>query len=444
MAQSTESSSADGLAALAESASALLDSLYDSAPIGLGFWDLELRYVRVNEALAEINELAPEAHVGKTFAEVIPQLAPVIEPIARRVLETGEAVVALEISGGTPGSPEKIRDWLASYYPVRSREGKTLGVGAVIEEVTARRKAERETAMAHQATHVLAESESVAEAVTRLLETVCTAIGWDVGCYWPVDPSEPRRTWVREGVGADGFVALTERASLETSLVPGRVAATGEAEWLADLSPERVARASIADAEGLKSGLALPVVAEGEVHGVIELFAATRRSHEPDLLASLSAIATQLGQFLLRKRAEDERANLLRRERESRAEAESAATTLRKLQRVSEVALTQRSLPRLLASLLERIVEVLDAETSAILLVSDDGLLRVRATVGLDEQIGLAVPIPVGAGMAGRVAATRSVARHPRPERGRAREPGAPLPAGSTRSSRSRSSWRIR
>ncbi len=43
----------------AQQSSALLDSLYDSAPIGLGFWNRELRYVRVNDALARINERSP-------------------------------------------------------------------------------------------------------------------------------------------------------------------------------------------------------------------------------------------------------------------------------------------------------------------------------------------------------------------------------------------------
>ena len=91
----------------AQRTSALLDSLVDSAPIGLGFWDRDLRYVRVNDALARINELPPEEHVGKTFAEVVPHLAHVIEPIARRVLESKEPVVALEISAGSPSMPDE-------------------------------------------------------------------------------------------------------------------------------------------------------------------------------------------------------------------------------------------------------------------------------------------------------------------------------------------------
>jgi len=96
------------------------------------------------------------------------------------------------------------------------------------------------------------------------------------------------------------------------------------------------------------------------------------------------------------------------REARTRAEAESPESTLRKLRRVSEAALQHLTLHELLPSLLERIVEVLDAETSAILLIEDDGLLHVRATIGLERELPDAIPIPVGQGLAGRVAAERA------------------------------------
>ncbi|MDP9285256.1 MAG: GAF domain-containing protein, partial [Actinomycetota bacterium] len=80
---------------------------------------------------------------------------------------------------------------------------------------------------------------------------------------------------------------------------------------------------------------------------------------------------------------------------------------LRKFERVSEAALEHLGLHDLLRALLERIVEVLDADTAAILLLDDDGRLSVRAVVGLEAELERAERIPLGEGMAGRVAATR-------------------------------------
>src|SRR4051794_2916962 len=393
----------------AKRTSALLDSLYDGAPIGLGFWDRDLRYVRVNEALAAINELAAEEHRGRTFAEVIPHLAPVLEPIARRVLETGEPVTALEMSAGTPSDPQAQRFWLSSYYPVLAADGEALGVGAVVEEVTDRRRAEQRTELQHAVTRILSVTDSVEAAVSKVLEAVCLRLGWDVGCYWPLDPEEPRLTWVREGVHVEGFVELTRLTPLSPALLPGRVAESGEAEWLEDLSPATFPRSSVAHAERLSSGVCFPILIEGEVAGVLEIFAQARRPRDPDIQQTLFAIGGQLGQFLRRKRVEDERAQLLQRERQARAEAESAAATLRKLARVSEVALDRVGLNELLEALLARIVEVLDADTAAILLIDPNGELGVRATTGLEgEHLEHARTIPLGSGMAGRVASTRT------------------------------------
>src|SRR2546421_8103874 len=117
---------ADEYAALyrqAERTTALLDAMYGAAPVGLGFWDRDLRYVRVNEKLAEINERPAHDHVGRTFPEVVPQLAHLLEPMARRVLQTREAVIALEVEAGTPSAPENPRHWLPSYYPGPSPQG---------------------------------------------------------------------------------------------------------------------------------------------------------------------------------------------------------------------------------------------------------------------------------------------------------------------------------
>jgi PAS domain S-box-containing protein len=387
--------------------SALLDSLYGSAPIGLGFWDRELRYVRVNDALARINDRPAEDHVGRTLAEVIPQLAHVIEPIARRVLETRTPVIGLEVTSGTPAAPEEERHWLASYYPVLAPDGELLGVGAIVEETTDRRRAEQRAELQYAVTRILAEAETADDAVPLVLQTVCEALGWAVACYWPVDQERRRVVWARPGAELHGFLAMTERSAMSPGTLPGRVAATGEPEWLSRFTPERFARASIATAEGLASGVAFPILVAGQVVGVLEAFTSVPRERDDELMELLSALGAQLGQFLSRKLAEDERAALLARERVARSEAEAAAATLRKLERVSEAALEHLSLHDLLYSLLGRIVEVLDADMAAILLVDDDGRLSVRAMVGVDGELDQTVKVSLGEGMAGLVAATR-------------------------------------
>ena len=114
----------------------LLDTLLETAPVGLAFFDRHLRYVRVNDALAEINGVPAEEHVGRTVHEVVPQMDPRVVDGFRHVLETGEPVLDSELVGETPAHPGVTRYWSASYYPVRDGSGEVLGLGAVVVETT--------------------------------------------------------------------------------------------------------------------------------------------------------------------------------------------------------------------------------------------------------------------------------------------------------------------
>jgi PAS domain S-box-containing protein len=120
---------------------AVVDSLFDLAPIGLAHYDRELRYVRINGRLAEINGVPAEQHLGRRTGEILPAMAEMIETALHTVLRTGEAVVFEEM-GGDFGPSGRRREFHVSYYPVR-RGGEVIGVGTVVFEVTDRRAMER-------------------------------------------------------------------------------------------------------------------------------------------------------------------------------------------------------------------------------------------------------------------------------------------------------------
>src|SRR5256714_5587977 len=120
----------------AQESLSLLDSIYDSAPVGLAFMDRELRYVRLNEALAAMNGGSVAEHLGRTLSEVLGEVGERIEPLHRQVLETGEPVVGLVVAGVLPAAPDDLRTWLASYYPVRDTQGEGTGGGVVVTDGT--------------------------------------------------------------------------------------------------------------------------------------------------------------------------------------------------------------------------------------------------------------------------------------------------------------------
>jgi PAS domain S-box-containing protein len=121
---------------------ALLDVIFAGAPAGLAFLDLDGRFVRVNDRLAEFNGASAEDHLARTVDQILPEL-PMVGEEVRRVAETGEPQTEVEIRGETPAQPGVQREWVASYWPVRAGGGELLGVGTVVFEVTERRAAER-------------------------------------------------------------------------------------------------------------------------------------------------------------------------------------------------------------------------------------------------------------------------------------------------------------
>ena len=145
-----------------EEAYALLDVIFARAPVGLALFDADLRYARVNDRMAAINGLAAAAHLGRTVREVLPNVAPDVEDDLRRVLRTGEPLIEVERSGETPARPGHQREWLSSYWPVSPRGGEITGIGAVVFEVTDRRKARR--ALRSQADRYEALLQALSEA----------------------------------------------------------------------------------------------------------------------------------------------------------------------------------------------------------------------------------------------------------------------------------------
>ena len=120
-----------------------LDRLYQTSPAGLAFIDPDLRFVRINQTLADINGFPVEAYIGRSLREMLsPVLADRLEPVLRRVVDEGEAAMNVEMDGEPLADPGNIRYWLANYYPLKRRDGTVLGVNVVVQDITERKRTE--------------------------------------------------------------------------------------------------------------------------------------------------------------------------------------------------------------------------------------------------------------------------------------------------------------
>jgi PAS domain S-box-containing protein len=121
-----------------------LKALFAASPTGLSIIDSQLRFLWVNQALAEFNGLPIGEHLGRTISEVTPRIAPTVEPLFRGVLSTGQPVLNLEIGCEMSSQPGVVRSFVQSYFPIPDAAGSTAAVGAVVVEITPRVRAEEE------------------------------------------------------------------------------------------------------------------------------------------------------------------------------------------------------------------------------------------------------------------------------------------------------------
>lgn len=121
---------------------ARLNAFFSCAPVGLKILDKDLRYLQINEQLAEINGVPVEEHLGKTMYEVVPQIAPVVTPILEKVTTENKPVLNLELSFAFLNAPNVLRNFLVSYFPIPSESERCVNIGTVVVEITDRKRAQ--------------------------------------------------------------------------------------------------------------------------------------------------------------------------------------------------------------------------------------------------------------------------------------------------------------
>jgi PAS domain S-box-containing protein len=174
----------------------------------------------------------------------------------------------------------------------------------------------------YETTRALAESASLAEAAPRILKALGETLGFDHGAVWTVDRSDTSirclDTWHPPSVAVPEFDAVSRATTFERAVgLPGRVWRSGEPAWIEDVVKDsNFPRAAVAAREGLHGAFGFPIKLGGTVLGVLEFFSREIREPDQDLLELLATIGSQIGQFVERKRAENELEALFRMSRD--------------------------------------------------------------------------------------------------------------------------------
>jgi PAS domain S-box-containing protein len=134
-----------------------LETLYETAPIGLCVFDEHLRWARVNRVIAEINGRSIEEHIGKTPSEVVPDVGAQAEAALREILRTGERL-DFEMHGTTSAQPGVQRAWSEHWVPIKDDDGRIVGISVAAEEITDRKRAAEALAESEERFRTLADN----------------------------------------------------------------------------------------------------------------------------------------------------------------------------------------------------------------------------------------------------------------------------------------------
>ena len=231
---------------------ALLGSVLDNAPVGLGFLDPALRVQHLNRALSTMSERALDADAGRSLWDVMPDMRATLEPRLREVLDRGRTVTGVDVATQSRVNPAQTREFQFGFFPLPAAEksGASAGAGLVVTDVTLARRAERR----------LRESE---ERFRTLIETTASIV-------WTTSPSgelvPPQPSWTaftgqaRAEYEGHGWIEVIHPDDREATLAAWTEAVTHNTLYSID---HRLRRA---DGEWrIMAARGVPILDDGEV-----------------------------------------------------------------------------------------------------------------------------------------------------------------------------------
>ncbi len=162
-----------------------------------------------------------------------------------------------------------------------------------------------------QVTRILVDAPTLNHMAPRVLQTICTTLGWSLGTIWRVDSDTASlrnvAVWAESPEKVPELANACRQAIFQSNDgIPGRVWGSDDIEWIADVARDTsCARHAIAAREGLRGALAIPLRQHGMTCGVMEFFNPTIEEPDATLVRTLEGIGAQIGQYFERKKAED-------------------------------------------------------------------------------------------------------------------------------------------
>ncbi|NEP13534.1 MAG: PAS domain S-box protein [Symploca sp. SIO2C1] len=190
-------------------------------------------------------------------------------------------------------------------------------------DITERQRTQKRLALQYATTRIMSESATLSEAAPKILEVICENLEWDLGEIWEPDKQTKETgngneeedsivlrcvdSWVKPSVSIPNLMAHSQNTTFTPGLgLPGRVWASRSIHGLTNVMYDtEFSDSKPISQAGLQQAFGIPLLADGEILGVLTLFSGDVQQADEDLLRTMAAIGRQLGQLIKRKQAEE-------------------------------------------------------------------------------------------------------------------------------------------
>jgi PAS domain S-box-containing protein len=176
------------------------------------------------------------------------------------------------------------------------------------KELEERQRIERRSHVQYTITRLLSQADRLQEALVPVMRTVGETFQWEWSALWMMgrDALVCSCTWHDPRVPAEALGAACEHGLIPVGEeLPGRIFASGEPLWIPSLADSDLLKNRVgALEEGWKSAAGFPVLAAGQIVGIVECFSQTRREQDDEVLSALAEIGRNIGDAIARKQAE--------------------------------------------------------------------------------------------------------------------------------------------
>jgi PAS domain S-box-containing protein len=292
------------------------DEILDTAEVGVFVLDSEFDVVWANAAIERYFGLDRAEAIHRDKRELVDErIASVVEDsagFAETVLATyDDNSYTEQFECYVTADEDRDERWLEHRSTPIEAGPYAGGRIEVYYDITDRKRAHDESQLLSAVSRSIAEAESLEGGLQAALADVCEWTDWEVGQAWlPTDEGVAERLSPSHET-AEVFAPF-ERASRDYTFGPGdgisgRVLETGEPVWFPDVSAvseDVYPRTALAADVGLKAGLGVPVISDGEVTVILEFYMTDRREASDRLVETVTSVAAELGNLVARRQSE--------------------------------------------------------------------------------------------------------------------------------------------